>query len=285
MGFKEGDLILEVGRANGCDENLRQQIRAITGSEFLDGQSQEVVDGVIIWWRDGDGDLVDELMDALTYLSETGPIWVLTPKVGRDGHVEPSDIQDAAPTAGLSQTSSFSIAPDWSATRLVARKAGKRQVFAMTQTTLTIGQAAPDFEVLNQHGEKISLSSFKGEKNVVLLFYPFAFSGICTGELCALRDDLAAFQNENVQLLAISCDPMYAQRAFAEQEGYKFPVLADFWPHGEVAKAYGVFEETRGCATRGTFVIDKEGILRWQVVNGLGDARNIVEYKAAIAAL
>jgi len=126
MGFKQGDLILEVGRANGCDENLRQQIRAITGSEFLDGQSQEVVDGVIIWWRDGDGDLVDELMDALTYLSETGPIWVLTPKVGRDGHVEPSDIQDAAPTAGLSQTSSFSIAADWSATRLVARKAGKR---------------------------------------------------------------------------------------------------------------------------------------------------------------
>ena len=88
--------------------------------------SNEVVDGVIIWWRDGDGDLVDELMDALTYLSETGPIWVLTPKVGRDGHVEPSDIQDAAPTAGLSQTSSFSIAPDWSATRLVARKTAKR---------------------------------------------------------------------------------------------------------------------------------------------------------------
>ena len=93
--------------------------------------------------------------------------------------------------------------------------------------TLTIGQAAPDFEVLNQHGEKTSLSSFKGEKNVVLLFYPFAFSGICTGELCALRDDLAAFQNDNVELLAISCDPMYAQRAFAEAEGYKFPVLAE----------------------------------------------------------
>ena len=126
MGFKEGDLVLEVGRASDCDENLRQQISAITKSQFLDSDSQEVVDGVIIWWREDDGDLVDELMDALTYLSETGPIWVLTPKVGRAGHVEPSDIQDAAPTAGLSQTSSFSIAPDWSATRLVARKAGKR---------------------------------------------------------------------------------------------------------------------------------------------------------------
>ena len=126
MGFKEGDLILEVGRTSDCDENLRQQICAITKSQFLDSDPQEVVDGVIIWWREDDGDLVDELMDALTYLSETGPIWVLTPKVGRAGHVEPSDIQDAAPTAGLSQTSSLSIAPDWSATRLVARKAGKR---------------------------------------------------------------------------------------------------------------------------------------------------------------
>ena len=151
--------------------------------------------------------------------------------------------------------------------------------------TLTIGQAAPDFEVLNQHGEKTSLSSFKGEKNVVLLFYPFAFSGICTGELCALRDDLAAFQNDNVELLAISCDPMYAQRAFAEAEGYKFPVPADFWPHGAVAQAYGIFNADLGCALRGTFVIDKQGVIRWSVVNGLGDARNNGDYKSAIAAL
>jgi len=113
--------------------------------------------------------------------------------------------------------------------------------------TLTIGSPAPDFTLMDQHGSTVSLSSFKGEKNVVILFYPFAFSGICTGELCALRDDLAAFQNDDVQLLAISCDPMYAQRAFAEQEGYKFPVLADFWPHGAAAKAYGVFNEDRGC--------------------------------------
>jgi len=111
MGFKEGDLVLEVGRSGGCDESLRKQISAITKEEFVDSDAHEVVDGVVIWWRDGDGDLV---------------IWVLTPKVGRDGHVEPSDIQDAAPTAGLSQTSSFSIAADWSATCLVARKAGKR---------------------------------------------------------------------------------------------------------------------------------------------------------------
>ena len=151
--------------------------------------------------------------------------------------------------------------------------------------SLTSGSPAPQFSLTNQHGENISLADYKGKKNVVVLFYPFAFSGICTGELCGLRDDLAAFQNENVELIAISCDPMYAQKAFAEKEGYKFPVLADFWPHGAAAKAYGVFNEERGCAIRGTFIIDKEGILRWQVVNGLGDARNIVDYKAALASI
>jgi len=151
--------------------------------------------------------------------------------------------------------------------------------------TLSIGSAAPDFELSDQHGEKVSLSSLKGKKNVVVLFIPFAFTGTCTGELCALRDDLAPFQNENVQLLAISCDSMYTQRVFAEQEGYKFPVLTDFWPHGATAKAYGIFSEDHGCAMRGTFIIDKEGILRWQIVNGLGDARNIADYKTAISAL
>ena len=151
--------------------------------------------------------------------------------------------------------------------------------------TLSIGSAAPDFELSDQHGEKVLLSSFKGKKNVVVLFIPFAFTGTCTGELCALRDDLAPFQNDNVQLLAISCDSMFTQRIFAEQEGYKFPVLADFWPHGAAAKAYGIFNEELGCAMRGTFIIDKEGILRWQVINGLGDARNIADYKTAISAL
>ena len=126
MGFKKGDLIVEVGRGGGSDSTVRDSICSITGTDFLDGQSQEVVDAVIIWWREGDGDLVDALMDALTYLSQSGVIWVLTPKIGREGHVEPSDIQDGAPIAGLSQTSTLSIAPDWTATRLVARKAGKR---------------------------------------------------------------------------------------------------------------------------------------------------------------
>ncbi len=126
MGFKTGDLILEVGFRDDCDRTLREEFIIETGNQLLDGDVQEVVDGVIIWWREDDGDLVDELVDALTYLSDTGPIWVLTPKVGRPGHVHPSDIQDSAPTAGLSQTSTLSVAPDWTATRLVARKSAKR---------------------------------------------------------------------------------------------------------------------------------------------------------------
>ncbi len=126
MNFDVGDLILEVGYGDGCDESLRSHVAATTGTTFRSSGSREVVDAVILWWRDGDGDLVDELMDALAYLSEHGPIWVLTPKVGRAGRVEPSEIQISAQTAGLSQTSTISIAPDWSATRLVARKTSKR---------------------------------------------------------------------------------------------------------------------------------------------------------------
>ena len=150
---------------------------------------------------------------------------------------------------------------------------------------LAIESMAPDFELVNQHGQKISLSSYQGKKNVVVIFYPFAFSGICTGELCARRDDLSAFQNDKVELISISCDPMYANKVFAEQEGYKFQVLSDFWPHGAIAKAYGVFDENRGCATRGSFIIGTDGKIKWMVVNGLGEARNIAEYKAALSAL
>ena len=150
---------------------------------------------------------------------------------------------------------------------------------------ISVGETAPDFELKDQHGSKVKLSSFMGEKNVVVLFIPFAFTGTCTGELCAIRDDLAAFQNDDVQVIAISCDSPFTQKIFAEQEGYKFPVLSDFWPHGAVAQAYGIFNADLGCALRGTFVIDKQGVIRWSVVNGLGDARNNGDYKSAIAAL
>ena len=151
--------------------------------------------------------------------------------------------------------------------------------------SLEVGSIAPDFELNDQFGQKVSLSSFKGQKNVVITFYPFAFTGTCTGELCALRDDISAFLNDSVQLLAISCDSPFTQKVFAERENYQFPVLSDFWPHGATAKAYGVFEESRGCALRGTFIIDKTGLVRWTVVNGLGAARDLNEYKKALSLL
>ena len=128
LGITQDQLILEVGfDVSDCDQIIRDAITAKTGNKFLDATSQEVVDAVILWWRDGDGDLVDELVDALTYLTEDGPIWLFTPKVGRPGYVEPSEIRDAAPTAGMSQTTSFSACADWSATRLIARHAGSNK--------------------------------------------------------------------------------------------------------------------------------------------------------------
>ena len=126
LGLNKGDLVLEIGHDADCDDDLRTAVSAHIGSTFIDGDAQEVVDAVLLWFREDDGDLVDELVDALTYLSETGPIWLMTPKAGREGHVEPSDIQDAAPTAGLSQTVSFAAGADWTSTKLVARKSSKK---------------------------------------------------------------------------------------------------------------------------------------------------------------
>ncbi|MEN9679049.1 MAG: hypothetical protein RLZ57_178 [Actinomycetota bacterium] len=150
--------------------------------------------------------------------------------------------------------------------------------------TLQIGSEVPDFELPNTEGGLTKLSSYRG-KNVLVMFYPFAFSGICTGELCEIRDNLKDFQNEQVQIISISTDPMYSNKAFAAAEGYKFPVLSDFWPHGKVSKQFGVFNEDRGCATRGSFLIDKNGIHRWSVINSLGEKRNLDDYKAALASL
>ncbi len=150
---------------------------------------------------------------------------------------------------------------------------------------MQLGDLVPDFELPNQHGEKIKLSSFRGEKNVVIVFYPAAFTGTCTGELCALRDDLSAFHNEKVELLAISCDTTFTLKAFANKENYGFSLLSDFWPHGEVCKAYEVFIPERGIANRGTFIVNKEGRLHWSIVNTPAEARKIDDYKAAIASL
>ncbi|THJ75362.1 peroxiredoxin [Candidatus Frankia alpina] len=151
--------------------------------------------------------------------------------------------------------------------------------------TVEVGSVAPDFSLKDQNNETITLSEFRGKRNVVLLFYPLTFTGVCQGELCSVRDDLGSFQDDNVQVLAVSVDSPFAHKVWAEQQGYEFPLLADFWPHGAVAEAYGIFNAERGIAVRGTFVIDKEGVVRWKVVNNIPDARDQAEYLKALAAI
>jgi mycoredoxin-dependent peroxiredoxin len=148
-----------------------------------------------------------------------------------------------------------------------------------------IGAPAPLFTLPNQHGQSVSLEGFRGRKDVVLVFYPFAFSGVCTGELQQLRDDFPDLSGDTTDLLAISCDPMYSLRAYADRDGYEFSLLSDFWPHGEVARAYDTFNAERGCAFRLTVVVDREGIVRWQVQNSMAPGRDPEDYRAAISTL
>jgi mycoredoxin-dependent peroxiredoxin len=148
-----------------------------------------------------------------------------------------------------------------------------------------VGQQAPDFELKDQHGTPVRLSDLRGGKNVMLVFYPWAFSRVCSGELCTLRDDFPEVTGDDVALLAISADSMYVLRTWADRDHFGFSLLSDFWPHGGVAKLYGVFDEDRGVATRGTFIIDKAGVVRWKVVNPVPQARDAAEYKKVLAEL
>jgi len=148
-----------------------------------------------------------------------------------------------------------------------------------------IGDEAPDFELPDQHGTPVKLSSFRGSKNVVLVFYPLAFSPVCSGELCALREEFPEVDSGDAALLTVSVDSLFTHRAWADAEHFQFSLLADFWPHGAVAREYGVFDEAKGLAVRGTFVIDKAGVVRWSVVNPIPQARDIADYQKALAAL
>jgi peroxiredoxin len=150
---------------------------------------------------------------------------------------------------------------------------------------VAVGDTAPDFTLKNAQGDEVTLSSFRGQP-VVLVFYPFTFTGVCEGELCEIRDDPSAYERAGAQVLAISCDTRHAQRIWSEQQGYTFPLLSDFWPHGEVAKAYGVFNEALGCANRATFVLDAEGTVTATFASpDLGTARSKSAYDEALAAL
>jgi peroxiredoxin (alkyl hydroperoxide reductase subunit C) len=147
------------------------------------------------------------------------------------------------------------------------------------------GDPAPDFALRDQNNEEVSLASFRGSKAVLLVFYPFAFTGICTNELGRVRDELDTFQNDDVQVLTISCDSPYAHKIFSQREGFDFPLLADFWPHGAVAQAYGVFNDKVGVANRGTFLIDRDGTVRFAECNRIGEGRDPAAWQAAIKSL
>jgi len=141
-------------------------------------------------------------------------------------------------------------------------------------TPLPVGSQAPDFQLRDQNNEVVSLSSFRGEKAVLLVFYPWAFTSICTGELGRLRDNIDAFANDRVQVLTISIDSSFTHKIFAQRDGLNYPLLADFWPHGAVAQAYGVFNSDAGVANRGTFLVDVDGVVRFSEANEIGVGRD-----------
>ena len=147
---------------------------------------------------------------------------------------------------------------------------------------IDVGAEAPDFVLKDQNNQEVRLADLRGSKTVLLVFYPFAFTGICQGELCEVRDNLNDYVNDDVQVLTVSVDSVYAHKIWAEQEGFTFPLLADFWPHGAVAQAYGVFNEDKGMANRGTFVIDKAGVVRFAEMNMPGEARDQQGWRKAL---
>ena len=148
--------------------------------------------------------------------------------------------------------------------------------------TLSVGDSAPEFSLPDQDKQVVSLAELRGTPTL-LVFYPFAFSGICTGELCQLRDELSTYTDAGVKVLAVSTDPTFTLKAWREQQGFDFALLSDFWPHGEVAKAYGVFNEKAGMALRGTFLVDAEGKIAFAEVNQPGDAREQSGWKDAVS--
>lgn len=152
-------------------------------------------------------------------------------------------------------------------------------------TGLVIGGPAPDFSLRDQFGQTITLSDFRGSKAVAIFFYPFAFSGVCTGEMSGIRDRLDEFITFDTEVVAVSCDPVYALRAFADADGLNFSLLSDFWPHGAMASDYEVFDAEKGCARRSSYVVDKEGVLRWSVHNAMPDGRDLDEHLRQLRAL
>jgi peroxiredoxin len=162
---------------------------------------------------------------------------------------------------------------------------GATQVAGGAALMLTVGTTAPDFTLRDQNQQPVSLSDYRGVKNVLLVFFPLAFTGICQGELDQLRDHLPDFENDDSVALAISVGPPATHKVWAAESGFLFPVLSDFWPHGAVSQAYGVFNDDAGISNRGTFVIDRSGIIRFAEMKQPGEARDQQLWTDALRAL
>ena len=145
-------------------------------------------------------------------------------------------------------------------------------------------EPAPELGLRDQHGAEVTLSSLRG-RPVLVVFYPYAFSGVCTGELHALRDRSDELEGMGAAVVGVSCDPMFSLRVFADRDGIEFPLLSDFWPHGAAARRYGVLDERHGCPRRSTFLVDDEGVLRWSLHHGMGEARDVDDYVRALDGL
>jgi peroxiredoxin len=152
-----------------------------------------------------------------------------------------------------------------------------------TEPGLAIGSRAPDFLLHDQFGQEVELSSYRGQKAVALVFFPFAFSGVCTSEMAGIRDRLADLLTFGSEVLAISCDPVYSLRAFADTDGLNFPLLSDFWPHGAVTREYAVFDERSGTPLRSSYILDRDGVVRWSVHSAPGAARDLDEHVRVLA--
>jgi peroxiredoxin len=148
-----------------------------------------------------------------------------------------------------------------------------------------VGQPAPDFTLMDQDRNPVSLSDLNGRKTLIV-FFPFAFSNVCQGELCSIRDNLHSLDAADANVVAISVDHFYSNRAWAAREGFGFKLLSDYWPHGAVARAYGCFNEDIGCANRATYVLDPDGIVRAIISSdSIGEARQLSTYQEALASL
>jgi mycoredoxin-dependent peroxiredoxin len=149
----------------------------------------------------------------------------------------------------------------------------------------SVGDPAPDFSLRDQHGQQQTLSARRGRRNVLLVFYPFAFTGVCSGELRALSDGAAEWDGFATDVIAVSCDTVPSLRAFADQESLQLVLASDFWPHGEVSRSFDAFDDSLGCAARATYLIDRDGVIRWSVRSAIADPRDITDYVKALAAL